>query len=227
MTDKTREPQYQICLDRRDAAGYQRLGLMSNQVWLDDPRRLGMVLARYKFVAKMLSGRDRALEVGSADAFGTRVVQQEVPSVTTIDFDPLFVSSARENMHPSWPFEAHVHDMLEGPFPGDFDGAYSLDVVEHISASREDTFIENISRSITPHGVVIIGTPSVESQQYASPGSKAGHVNCKSGPDLKKLMLKHFHSVFVFSMNDEVVHTGYYPMAQYLLALCCGKRGAY
>jgi hypothetical protein len=25
-------------------------------------------------------------------------------------------------------------------------------------------------------------------------------------------------------MNDEVVHTGYAPMAHYLLILCCGKR---
>jgi len=62
--------------------------------------------------------------------------------------------------------------------------------------------------------------PSLESQRYASPQSKAGHVNCKSGPDLKKTMEEYFHSVFLFSMNDEVVHTGFYPMAQYLLALC-------
>jgi hypothetical protein len=62
--------------------------------------------------------------------------------------------------------------------------------------------------------------PSLESQAHASPQSKAGHVNCKSGPELRKAMEKYFHSVFVFSMNDEVVHTGFYPMAHYLLALC-------
>jgi hypothetical protein len=26
-------------------------------------------------------------------------------------------------------------------------------------------------------------------------------------------------------MNDEVVHTGFYPMCHYLFALACGKRG--
>jgi len=26
----------------------------------------------------------------------------------------------------------------------------------------------------------------------------------------------------VFSMNDEVVHTGFHPMAHYLMALACG-----
>ena len=34
-------------------------------------------------------------------------------------------------------------------------------------------------------------------------------------------MQQFFHNVFVFSMNDEVVHTGYFPMAHYLLALGC------
>jgi hypothetical protein len=28
----------------------------------------------------------------------------------------------------------------------------------------------------------------------------------------------------MFSMNDEVVHTGYAAMSHYNLALCCGKK---
>jgi hypothetical protein len=77
---------------------------------------------------------------------------------------------------------------------------------------------------LTEHGVAIIGMPSLESQTHASPTSQGGHVNCKSMPDLKKTMKKYFHNVFMFSMNDEVVHTGYYPMAHYLFAVCSGKR---
>jgi hypothetical protein len=71
---------------------------------------------------------------------------------------------------------------------------------------------------------MVLGMPSLESQAYASPQSKAGHVNCKSGKDFKGLMQRYFDQVFLFSMNDEVVHTGFYPMAHYLIALCCGKR---
>jgi hypothetical protein len=66
--------------------------------------------------------------------------------------------------------------------------------------------------------------PSAESQSYAAPQSKLGHVNCKSGKDFKSLMERYFHNVFLFSMNDEVVHTGFYPMAHYLFAMCCGRR---
>lgn len=37
-------------------------------------------------------------------------------------------------------------------------------------------------------------------------------------------MLPHFHNVFMFSMNDEVVHTGYGKMSHYNIALCCGSK---
>ncbi|CCQ53625.1 hypothetical protein CWATWH8502_2077 [Crocosphaera watsonii WH 8502] len=69
-----------------------------------------------------------------------------------------------------------------------------------------------------------MGMPSLESQAYASEGSKQGHVNCKTGKDLKALMLDYFHNVFMFSMNDEVVHTGFFPMSHYLFALGVGKK---
>jgi hypothetical protein len=76
--------------------------------------------------------------------------------------------------------------------------------------------------SLNPRGVLILGMPSLESQAHASPPSREGHVNCKTGNALKELGAKYFANVFVFSMNDEVVHTGFYPMAHYLIALCCG-----
>jgi 2-polyprenyl-3-methyl-5-hydroxy-6-metoxy-1,4-benzoquinol methylase len=98
-------------------------------------------------------------------------------------------------------------------------------VIEHIAKEQELRFVGNIVKSLTPHGVLILGSPSLESQAYASPLSKAGHVNCKDARGLRGLMQQFFHNVFVFSMNDEVVHTGYSPMAHYLLALGCGMKG--
>src|SRR5262245_32234063 len=91
---RTREPQYQFEVDRALSQGLARLGIMSNQRWHDDPRGLLFILARYKFVAKMLAGRDEVVEIGCADAFGTRIVQQEVGAVTATDFDPVFIDDA-------------------------------------------------------------------------------------------------------------------------------------
>ena len=222
--EKTREPQYQVQVALRDTKGLTRLGLTANQVWHDDPRRLLFILARYKFVAKIVSGKQRVLEIGCGDAFGTRIVLQEVGAVCAIDFDPVFVKDVNERMEERWKFDCRVHDILSGPVDGPFDAAYSLDVIEHIPKADEQRFMSNIARSLDDNGVLIIGTPSIQSQVYASKPSREGHVNCKDHKEFKELMLKYFHNVFIFSMNDEVVHTGFYPMAHYLLALGVGKR---
>lgn len=221
---ETREPQYQRCLDLAANEGLQPLGLMSSQVWRDDPRRLAFVLARYKFVAKMLAGAQRVIEVGCADAFGTRIVRQEVPEVVATDFDPVFIEHNLVRQELKWNISFRVHDMLAGPVAENFDGAYALDVIEHIPAADENRFIGNMAASLAPHGVCLIGSPSLQSQIYASPPSKAGHVNCKDAPALRALMAQFFHNVFLFSMNDEVVHTGFHPMAHYLFALCCHRK---
>ncbi|MDP6709256.1 MAG: class I SAM-dependent methyltransferase [Alphaproteobacteria bacterium] len=226
MSARTKEVQYEDCLRLAEEVGIARFGVMSNQVWHDDPKRLAFVLARYKFVAKMLSGADAVLEIGCADAFATRIVQQEVGRIHAIDIDPVFIADVRERMSPDWPLEAAVHDLLTAPYGDGFDAAYSLDVLEHIPATDEDRFVANAAASLGPHGVLIVGMPSLSSQDHASPQSRVGHINCKHAPELEALMRRHFHNVFIFSMNDEVVHTGFWPMAHYYLALCCAKRAA-
>jgi SAM-dependent methyltransferase len=222
--DRTREPQYNNCLEIRDALGLAPLGLMTNQVWHDDPRRLAFLLARYKFVSKMLSGKKFVGELGCGDAFGARIVLQEVGHVVAYDFDPVFIDDIRQRQSKKWPIVARLHDIVEAPLPDCHDGVYSLDVIEHIDVRDEDAYLRNLRDSLTDDGVLIIGTPSLESQEYASPPSKAGHVNCKSGVQLKALLGNYFENVFLFSMNDEVVHTGFSPMAHYLFAVCCQKK---
>lgn len=216
---KTREPQYQECIDAAATRGFERLGLRSSQSWHDDPKHLLFRLSRYKFVAKMLSGSEHVLEIGCGDAFGTRLVQQEVKTLSATDFDGVFIEDVKSRMVERWHFHAFTHDLLAGPITGNYDGVFALDVLEHISPQDEHTFLKNAFAPLSPYGVGVIGMPSLESQVHASPTSRAGHVNCKSMPDLKKTMQEHFHNVFMFSMNDEVVHTGFYPMAHYLIAL--------
>jgi hypothetical protein len=226
MNGETKERQYQVLLEDEQQKGLERFGVMSSQVWRDDPRRICFVLSRYKFVAKMFSGMGHVLEIGCADAFGTRVVLQEVKALTAVDFDPLFVDLVKRNMTPRWRFECQVHDMMAGPLAHGFDGAYAIDVIEHIPVDQEERFVGNVAASLNATGVCLFGSPSFQSQAYASPQSREGHVNCKDAPGLRKLMQKFFHNVFIFSMNDEVVHTGFYPMAHYLWALCCNKKAA-
>jgi 2-polyprenyl-3-methyl-5-hydroxy-6-metoxy-1,4-benzoquinol methylase len=221
---KTVELQYEGHFEFKEKRGLTKLGVEKNANWRSDPKRLVFVLSRYKFVAKMLAGKRRVLEIGCGDAFPARIVLQEVGELHAVDIDPLFIEDALERADPDWPFTLAVHDMVAGPVAGEFDAAFSLDVLEHIEPANERRFLENVVASLTQDGVLIIGMPSLESQAYAAPLSKVGHVNCKKGPELKALMLDYFENVFMFSMNDEVVHTGYQPMAQYIFAIGAGTR---
>ncbi len=82
----------------------------------------------------------------------------------------------------------------------------------------------NIVTSLRPDGMLILGMPSLESQVYASDASKKGHVNCKSGAELSTFASRYFETVLSFCMNDEVLHTGFFPMAHYLLVVCSQPR---
>jgi cyclopropane fatty-acyl-phospholipid synthase-like methyltransferase len=217
------EPQYEEVIRLMRERGPERMGLMTSWAWYSDPKRLGFMLARYKFVAKMLEGANHVLEVGCGDGFGSLIVAQAVKAVTAVDFDVDFVESARAVASDRWPVAFKVHDVRCGPVEGTFDGVYSLDVLEHIPVADERRFIANMIAPLTEHGTCIIGTPSLESQTFASLYSRLGHVNCKDQRALKTLMRSFFHSVFVFSMNDEVVHTGHHAMSHYNLCVCCGK----
>tara|TARA_S200000501_G_scaffold316311_1_gene309128 strand:- start:240 stop:458 length:219 start_codon:yes stop_codon:yes gene_type:complete len=61
---KTKEPQYQKMLSDQKEHGLETLGLRSSLSWREDPKHLVFRLARYKFVAKMLSGSENVLEIG-------------------------------------------------------------------------------------------------------------------------------------------------------------------
>ena len=149
---------------------------------------------------------------------------QSVKRLTVTDFDPLFIQDARDRRRAPWLYEAEVLDILNEEIKGSYDAIYSLDVLEHLDRVHEPEVMRKITGALTDTGVAIIGMPSLESQLYASPASREGHINCKTAPDFKALMLQYFHSVFMFSMNDEVVHTGHHKMAHYLLALCYQKK---
>ena len=208
--------------DPRGSYDYEHShGGMSRQAYEDDPKRLAFMLARYKHTAKLLEGFDRVLEVGCGDGFGTRIVRQHVGTLTAIDEDERSIEEAKLASSKQWPVN-FMHgnvEVLLRDCPTHFDAVYALDVLEHISPDHE--FLRQLA-GIAP--VAVIGTPSKESQQYASRMSRLGHVNCRSGAELHGHLLCYWDHVFLFTMHDEVLGTSFSPMAQYLLALCVGVR---
>jgi len=196
------------------------LGSMHSESWDMDPKHLGFVLARYKFVSKMLVGRKRVLEIGCGDTTGSRIVRTTVEHLEGIDIDADRMASS-PSKGTKWEIPTSVWNVIDAPLPRSFDAIYSLDVMEHIQPSEEGKFLRNITRMLTENGAFIVGMPSLESQIYASEGSKACHVNCKTEQGLRDTLEQYFANVFMFGMQDEMIHTGFGGMCHYRLAICC------
>ncbi|MBV8566955.1 MAG: hypothetical protein JO273_15990 [Methylobacteriaceae bacterium] len=285
------EAEYERYLTLRDELGLEPLGLRMNQVWHDDPRQLGSLLARYKFIAKLLSERHDVGEYGCTDAFGTRIVLQEVKKATVYDPNPIFIEDVQRRYREEWPLDSDVHEILTGPLPRTHDSIYSLDVLQTISPEDEAAYVRNLRDSLSrDYDILIVGTPSYEGMRskwqdvfprgsegedhvgMGASGRPAGEVAAprsagffarssetklggryivneitgariyaeepqpeprpklrrsiypRTGGELKALLERYFHTVFLFSMIDEVVQGGITPAAQYVFAVCCGKK---
>ena len=217
------EDQYKILDESLEEKGLAKFGPMAAFTWNSDPKRLLFVLSRYKFAARVLEGSRKVIEVGCGDGFASRIVRQHVGSLLLTDADPLMIKYSQLIQSGDFPVEALCHNFcIDSLCNSDstFDGAYLLDVLEHIEIDHEPAFFSNLCKCLKPSAKVVIGMPSIESQVYASEGSKAGHVNCKTKENLVSSLDPYFSSVTCFSMNDEVVHTGFNRLANYLLAVC-------
>ncbi len=200
------------------------LGFMSSNAYVSDPKMIAFMASRYKFVSKLLAGRRTALEVGCGDAFAAPLVAQTVGHLLCTDIDEPTIrdNTARVTAFPNIDFR--FHDFRQGPLAEPVEAAYSCDVLEHVFPAEEAAFVGNIAASLVPQGVFVVGSPNIHAKDYASEYSRRGHVNLKSQDTLHALMSRYFENVFMFSMNDEVVHTGFAPMANYNFALCVTPR---
>jgi SAM-dependent methyltransferase len=189
---------------------------------LSDPKRLAFVLSRYKFAAKMACRGKRVLELGCSEGLGTPILAEFATHYTGVDMDGSAIATAKEN------WENQKCRFLEADFLGQtygtFDTVISLDVIEHIHVQYEPLFFGTVARNLGEDGICLVGTPNVTSAAYASPGSQRGHVNLYDAKRLEAAMRTLFHNVFMFGLNDEIVHTGFAPMTHYLMCMGCSRR---
>ena len=204
-------------------------GPWTSYSFYNDPKHVGFVLARYKFVAKMLSGTNYVLEIGCGDGIGIPTTAQAVGHITAIDVDDRLIEGNKERLGwlPNVEFKkiTMCDGGLRAPTGRPFGAAYAIDVIEHLDADLEEKFMTGAVSSLDDRGVLILGTPNLTASQYASPQSEIQHINLKTQQTLHELMAEYFHKVFDFGMNDEVLHTGYGNMCHYLF--CMGVTPSY
>ena len=107
------------------------LGNITSQDFINDPKRLGITLSRYKFVGKMFEGFNSVLEVGSGDGFKSLSLKNSFKYLKLSDIQPkkkiLFDTNYKfKNI------DFILHDFVKNSLKQKFDGIFALDVLEHI-----------------------------------------------------------------------------------------------
>ena len=206
------------------------LGYYYSNMARQDLKHIVFTLSRYKFVSKLLMYRERisVCELGCQEAVGAIMLQQntDLQRYVGIDLDSESIQWNRANLN--GPFEFIEANFFEHMPDEKFDAIVSLDVIEHIQPEMEDAYCQAIvdhhKNSENSGGVACIGTPNIMLSPYACEASKVGHINLYDQKRLYGLCSRYFDNVFIFNMNDEVVNTGFAPMACYIFAVCAGKK---
>lgn len=181
-------------------------------------------LARYKFAARMLKKTDNVLEVGSGTGIGAQFLAQHCDFVTGLeikeaDHGDAVTSQRRKN----------VRFLLQSLFDYDLnarhDAVVCLDVIEHMGAEEGDAFVKRMAHHTKPDGMLIMGSPSIYSYPHQGKYSQASHVHCYDQQEMVDLVDRYYRRSLVFSMNDEIVHTGHPKMAWYYIAIGMMPRG--
>lgn len=205
------------------------LGPHSSYEWNNSRRQLLFTAARYKFAMKIIGNlyepdKKKILDLGCSDGFGTYYVAEYAKSVLGVDFDEEAIRYAQEAYADS-NIEFRLENFLNKKY-GEFDGIVSFDVLEHIYPENEKAYMNTVLMNLNDRGgVFVVGTPSLETQQYSKENVTGAHVNVYRGEDLYRMLKLYFYNVSLFTQNDEIIHTGHLRMANYLIAVCSHKKG--
>lgn len=202
----------------------KNLGYYTDGEMAIDIKHFMFRLARYKFVAKLMQYEKavNVLELGCNEAWGALLLKQnmDLSGYIGIDFDSDTIEWNKKNLLGNFTFVCEDFFTYASNLDVKYDVIVALDVIEHIAKEKEEDFCQLFSRNLSKRGTAVIGTPHINMMPYASEGSKAAHINMYDQKRLFQMCKHYFHNVYIFNMNDEVVHTGMDAMVCYMFAVC-------
>jgi len=193
----------------------------------ENPLDFFIMLARYKFAARLLDEKMNALEIGCGHGIGSLFLSKfcRLLCATDIDADLVkYCENAYNTKDNSKNFYFKELDILKDidlrAWPMQFDAVVALDVIEHFTRAGAGIAMKNIGSFLNDRGFAVIGTPNKNSERFASDRRKKTHPFEYDIIGFKGLLKEQFERVFVFSMTDEVISTSFSEMAWYFMALC-------
>lgn len=189
----------------------------------NNPLMVAIKFARYKFIAKLLQKEDRVLEIGCNDGVSSNFFSQYCKSVDAIDLDDKAVKEASDNF-------PHINfkcvNALTYNFEKKYDVIIMLDFIEHFTKDDGEKLLEKYSQLLSNRGMIMVGTPSKYFEEYRAEHNKLHHLHEYYPEELEELMYKYFNRTMMFSMNDEVVHTGNLKLAWFIYSIGSYPRNA-
>ncbi len=186
---------------------------------LNEPRSYLFRMARYKVASSMLP-KDRnidILELGCGEGIGSIFLAENGHRVTAIDIDEEYIKNAKKNINND-NIDFICEDFLSMEY-GKFDAVISLGILHMLDKKDDERFFNTVTANLVKDGMLIISLPNKTASQYASKAGSITNVNMYTGELLYKRLREYFRHVFIFGMNDEVLHTGYYDMCHHFLAV--------
>lgn len=194
-----------------------------------DPRRLAFHMSHYKFASKLIGRGKRVLDINCGEGLGTWLLALECGFAKGMDSDGIAVETARRNWRDDR-IEFAVPDSAVNPqnaavVPVEaWNAVVAFDALDRLPSGGSRDFLASLAGNLAHDGIAIVGTPSLESRRYAAAGQTVGSGEGFTYEKLEAEMQAHFHHVFMFTWNDEVMQLGFPRMAEYLVAVGCRKR---
>lgn len=191
--------------------------------FLANPLMTGVKLARYKFAAKMLDARDIVLDLGCGNGYSSYYLSGFCSKITGVDFyADIDKCSERFCKQGNDRLSFQKADLLDPP-ASVLDTGYTavtmIDVIEHFYKEDGEKILKTFTSHLPRGGMMIIGTPSKYSAAYRSQQSRDVHFHEYEPDELLDMCRSYFSRTLFFSMNDELVHTGFRKLAWFFFIL--------
>lgn len=186
-----------------------------------DPLDFFILLARYKFAARLLKKTDNVIDVGCSHGLGTIFMSKFAKHVVGADYYEDVIKDNKQRYDSVSNISFINLDILNiSSHKAKYDAVISLDVIEHFTTAETKKVAENYAKLTRDGGFALIGTPNINSRKFASARRLRQHLHEFDPAKLESLLSKYFKRVFIFSMTDEVVSLTFPQMAWYLMAIC-------